>query len=348
VPFVHPTCGDSYVSFNTYQPSLNPSESGNLVAQWLGVVNLHPTQAKGFTVNRYDEQGQQIGTFHIVVGPLARQDIEGGHQNPGTYRYGLNEILPDDPGSPYISQLFRYGGNAPPSAAPSTYSFAFPLLGRAGTAQSIYGPISSGAGGENWLEVTSTGANTDNIRVSFYANAGGLQHTQSLNLSPYSQVHLNASQYLAPGASGSVVVESLSGGPIIAQSMFYFRNSSGSISTMYGSQSREALGLEMFGSYNRFINIVDWLRLFNTRGEAQSVDLTVYNPSQAPYTATIVLGAHGGLDLGLHESQYLTQPDSYGIVQLKAQNVGDIAADVLRFRPSAGGGVDFAAPTSVR
>lgn len=348
VPFVQPSCGSSYVSFNTYQPSLNPGESGNLVAQWLGVVNLHPSEAKGFTVRRYNENGEQIGNYHLVVGPLGRQDIEGGHQNPGTYRYGLNEIIPDDPTSPYISQLFRYGGNAPPTAAPSTYSFAFPLLGRAGTARAVYAPISNGAGGENWVEITSTGADTDEVRVQFYSNADGLQHNQTLNLPAYSQVHISASQYLAPGASGSVVVESKSGGPIIAQSMFYFRDGAGSIMSMYGSQSREALGLEMFGSYNRYINLVDWLRLFNTKNDTTSALLTVYNPSQAPYQATVVLGPHGGVDLGLHESQYLTQPNSYGIVQLTAENVGEIAADVLRLRPSAGGGVDFAAPTSVR
>lgn len=348
VPFVQPSCGPAYAAFNTYQPSLNPAEAENLVSQWLAVVNLDPADPKGFTLKRYNESGVEIDSQHIVVGPLARQDVEAGHVNPGTYRYGLNEVIPDDPEAPYLTQLFRYGGNSTPQYAPSTYSFAFPLLGRGGTARTLYAPISRGADGENWLEVTSTGSGTDEVRVSFYSNSGTLQHMQTLNLAPHSQLHLPASQYLAPGESGSAVIQSVSGGPLIAQSMFYFRNGQNSILSMYGSQAREALGRELFGSYNRYLGMSDWLRLFNTRSTEARLDLTVYNPTQAPYQQTIVLAPHTGVDLGLHEQQYLTQPDTYGIVQLNPDFVGDIAADVLRFKTGAGGSVDFAAPTAVR
>ena len=108
VPFEQALLGNSAVTFNTYQPSLNPLEIGNQVAQWLSIVNLDELDTKTFTVKRYGQAGNLLVEDSFSVPPFGRIDIEGGHVSPGVSQVGLHVIEPADQESPYIAQLFRY------------------------------------------------------------------------------------------------------------------------------------------------------------------------------------------------------------------------------------------------
>ena len=349
IPFTKPLVGRSSVGFNTFQPSGNPGEGTNLVAQWLSIVNLEPDEFKVFTVNKYGQGGELIGSAMVSVPPLGRTDMDGGHIVPGPSRVGLDTIIPQDPTAPYQAVLIRYGGNAPPGRTADRYSFAFPLLARAGDGEIQRVPISTGGGAQNWLELINPTSGTVNIAIKAYGNNGQELLSTAVGLGAYQQQHLNIGSLLASGESGSAELQPSVPGSLIGQSMFYFRQGRGEIASMYGSSIRESYGTVLYGNYNLFLGMYNWLKLTNTLGTESSVAMTLYRGSQQISSHTILLPPHGGIDLGLHEgSVFGTIPDSYGVVRIEGDTAGAIGSELLRLRTDPAGGIDYAAPTSLR
>lgn len=346
LPFENVLSGTNYVSFNTYQPSTNGAEQNNQVSNWLSIVNLNSSEARSFTVSSYDQTGQLLASRAVAVPAFGRRDIDGGHGfGPGLV--GLQEIRAQDAESPYLAQLVRYGANAPAGEVPLSYSFAFPLLVRPGGTAVQWVPISSGAGGVNWVEVVNTANQTLNAQVSFYDNQGNelLGSSGAFSLAAHAQRHLSASSVLAAGGSGAAKIETANCGEIIAQSMFYFFAPSGSVSAMYGSQSGTSTNGPLTGSWNLFLGMNNWLRLFNTGENQDTLQLTISNNGQQS-VKTITLNAMTGTDLGLHQTTvYGTSLDNYGLVSV---NGNSLTAELLRLRPASGGGIDFAAPVKMR
>lgn len=343
VPFVPPVRGESAVTFNTYQPSLNPVESTDVVAQWLAIVNLAST-AQNYTVTRYNQLGTIVSIDRVGVPAFGRLDIEAGHLNPGPQFVGLHVIRPDSK-EPYLAQLFRYGL----TSDPSRYSFAFPLLARRGNGETQQVSISRGANGENWLELANVTNASVGVALRFYDTAGTLLDTVSTSLDPFAQQHFNAGARLPDGASGHVEVVPTADASVIGQSMFYFRDASGSINAMYGSHLSESYGSKIFGSYNLYLGMFNWLRIYNTSSSASTVTLTIHPPGQDPSVSQFLLGARSGTDLGLHDvAQFNTAPDTFGVVELESSQPFSISGELLRLRTTPNGLIDFAAPTRMR
>ncbi len=108
--------GNSYVTFNTIQPSRRKGQLQNEVANWLSVSNMDKATAKSFAVNFYSQTGQLIRTEGLAVPPLGRRDLSAGHENPGPGLVGLIEIVPADTEAPYAAQVTRYGASGPISS----------------------------------------------------------------------------------------------------------------------------------------------------------------------------------------------------------------------------------------
>ena len=155
-----------------------------------------------------------------------------------------------------------------------SYDFAFPLVAKAGNGRRMVVPISSAFGEQNWLELVNTLQQNITVDVDFYSEDGSLADTQQLELSAYEQRHFNASTKLSAGEAGHVVITPNTPNSVIAQSMFYFRDDAGSISAMYGSQARQASSRMVFGSYNRFLAMNNWLRISNA--SANEVELNTF------------------------------------------------------------------------
>ncbi|MCB0323433.1 MAG: CHRD domain-containing protein [Bdellovibrionales bacterium] len=347
VPFMPPTRGTSAVGFNTFNPSRNPTESQDLVAQWLALVNLDATTTRSFTVRRVDQAGSVLGEQTVAVSPLGRVDLEAGHVFPGPDRVGAHFIVPESDDVPYLAQLYRYGGNAPAGFSPTQYRFAFPLLAKAGSGQPQFAPISRGGGAENWVEVLNTLDEPITASVAVYDTAGTLLSEQSVPLEARAQQHINAGQFLPEGGSGYVRASGSKSGSLVGQSMFYFRDvTSGSVTAMYGSPLREQHGSEVYGSYNLFLGMSNWLKINNTSDSTIVATVSVYPPTGSPNVRMVELAPRAGVDLGLHESQFGTAPDSFGLVQVETN--GSALTEVLRLRMTTSGAVDFAAPTPMR
>ena len=345
-PFENSLSGVTYVSFNTFQPSRNTTETNYVVTNWLSIVNLDTESSHDFTVNRFSQSGALLSTEVVSVPAFGRRDIDGGH-GLGASVVGLNQIVPEGANVPYKALLVRYGANATSGQNPTSYSFAFPLLAKAAGGTQQWVPISSGSGGTNWVEIINTTSEPITGTVSFFDNQGSQIYTinATLDLDAYEQVHINASSMLDTGASGAALISTGTSGQVVGQSMFYFYESSGSISAMYGSQLSSAKSGTLIGSWNLYLGMYNWLRVFNTGATSQDVTVTVWHDGSST-NKSIRLQAQSGIDLGLHEtSTYGNETNSYGIVTVNAQN---IISELLRIKPTSSGGIDFALPTKMR
>jgi hypothetical protein len=340
LPFSDPILGRSAVGFNTYQPSANPADQIYQVPQWLTLVNLDPSVDREFLVHRYDFAGQFLGTASFIVAPLARRDVEVGLTFPGPNQVGLNVIEPRDPSSPYLAHLIRYGASA------DGFSFALPVVARAGTDQGKWVPVSNGAGAENWLEIINT---RDEVAVVTFIlrRYNALSLGFIMRLEAHEQRHFRISDWLDPNESAAVRIKGDLGSEIISQSMFYFRDNRGSLTTLYGVQPRQILDGAKTGSFNLYLRANNWLRIFQVDGlptRQSQVRVTLYPPGEAVYERVFTVHNLTGRDISLGDlSPTALHPDTYGVITLE----GPFLADVLRIR-STEAGVDFSMSTPVR
>ena len=349
VPFASPAYGATAVGFNTFQPSTAAGEANNVVAQWLSVGSLSAF-AERFTIARFDQFGTLLSSTAVELPPFGRRDFEAGHVSPGPQKVGLLTITPANSLAPYLAQLTRYGGDAPPNRTPSAYAFAFALSARPGSGQIQRVPISSGAGAANWLELVNASSQSTNVDINFFSNSGSPLLTRRIALAPHAQQHFDAASLLPPGGSGNVRVSPSRNDSLLGQSMFYFRNSSsGTIQAMYGSPLRESRKSEVLGSFNLFLGMYNWLRVTNTTAARQTFTLTVYPPGKTPTVKLLTLAPNSGRDLGLHDfAAFRTEPDTFGVISIESASEDAVLAELLRIRQTAGGQIDFAAPIPLR
>ncbi len=345
VPYSAPLFGQSSVGFNTFQPSLAPGDSANPVLNWLSIVNL-ASEPKSFTIEKYNQIGELLSTETITIPAFGRVDTDGGHTNPGPGQVGLNKIIPTDNNSPYIAQLIRYGTKT--SLSPSaSYAFAFPLVAKTGQSGSVTAPISSRFGASNWVEIVNVTDSTVEVNAIFYDATGNAVSNQNLSLAANSQIHLEASSFLPAEQSGHAVLTPNIPSSISAQSMYYFRKlATGQMASMYGIQSRRDESANLFGSYNLFLGMDNWLRVTNPTSETVTINFLTGTNSDV-HSADIP--ANGTIEIPLHQTEaYQTAVDSYGIVALVNSSAGNILSELIRVKTLPDGDVDFAAPTEVR
>ena len=346
IAFNQPIRGRSSVGFNTFQPSTNPSEAAFAVYNWLSLINLSGS-VETYAINTYNQAGALLVTRSISVPPFGRADIDGGHGFAGPGVVGLHEIVPQHNNRPYIAQLVRYGSNSGPGENPSNYFFAFPLSARAGNGRPIMLPTSHQFNEANWIEIANVKNVPVNVSIKFY-NANGSESTTALALAPHAQAHLNVDpSRLADEKRGYVHIDSDTPNSIVAQSMFYYRDTTGMIKAMYGIEPRESLGSKFTGSYNLFLGMENWLSLSSTSAEWVIATVQTNGPGGgstrnyaiAPFT-TMMLPIHSTGD-------FHTAPDSYGSIRVTPDRSNSIIADLTRMR-RPGAEFDFAFPTAMR
>ncbi len=340
VPLRNPSYAQSNVGFNTYQPSFASAESNNMVANWLTIINLS-NQSKTFDLHYYNQTGALLFSVQETVGAKRRVDRQAGHENPGKDRVGIVRIVPTDGSAPYLAQVIRYGYGDPLG---QTYAFAFPLIAKAGNGRSTMAPLTSTLGASNWLEVVNTRNIQTPILLEFFRSNGTLVGFESLTLGARSQLHFQASALLGPEQTGFARITPTGSNSIISQSMVYVRKPiTGAIAAMYGSQAREALAGEFFGSYNLFLGMANWLKIFNPAATPIQVVVTVDRPG-GPTIKQYELSAQSSIDLGIHEqSTWSTVPNSYGVLSVESDD--PIVTEILRVHSEPGTNlVDFLAP----
>ncbi len=343
IPFSWANNGTSYASFNTYQPSSNFNDSGNLVPNWLSVVNLELSE-KDFTVRKFNQSGALISSLTYKIKARSRIDIEAGHILPGKNAVGLIEVTPASSSTRYISQLVRYGN----SSAEGRLDFAFPLVTKKPEKDGIV-TLGSTEDSQNWLELINITNNTITTPVKFYSTDGSLIFDQIYTIAPKSQLHLNASNYYPKDHIGYAEFSSSHANSIIAQGMYYFKDSTnGSITAIAGLQSQSPSSSTINGSYNLFLSMESPLIIHNTSNISSTLDLELdrYGTTIGEFTGTMKPNSTVMLMLNDFEF-YNTLEDSYGSIKLIPKQ-GSVVANSLRLRRGPDNLPQFVAPSALK
>ncbi|HMO17233.1 MAG TPA: serine protease [Oligoflexia bacterium] len=313
LPFAPPITNKSSVSFNTFQPSFNPGETSNLVANWLSVVNLD-TGTKSFLVKKYNQSGVLLSETNISLASRNRADIDGGHVSPGPGNVGLLEIVPVDINAKYSAQLVRYGYKTGGTA----FNFAFPLVATKGLNGTHYFPVGDRDTHQNWIELVNPSSQGNSAQVQIFSESGNLLSNQTIGLNPYSQFHLNTSQILPAGSIGFGSITPTGGTPLASQSMFYFRDPvSGSISSISGTQEVTSGSSILNGSYNLFLSMESRLRLHNTAALSGSANILIASQSSSGASGTMSFAPFESKEVNLHDfGLFGTIANSYGTVRV--------------------------------
>lgn len=346
MPLSSPSKGRKYVSFNTYNPTFNSGEAANLVYNWLSIVNLS-NSPKSYIVKKYGHAGNLLATNTYLVPAFGRTDLESGHINPGPNNVGQNEIIPLDENAPYLALLTRYGDALPPGSVGANFSFATAVESKSPSSAETVLSISRREGGDNWVEIINTLDQNVNTSVWFFNSNGSNVGFEEFVLSPYAQKHIWVPTYLSKDDFGFAVVVPGVSNSIIAQSMNYFRGeSSGSILGVYTSQGR-ALGRSLvFGSYNLYLGMKNYLRISNPWPENTNVLLKI-SPNEAVFTMPI--SAFGTIEVPLHNTGIFgTNINSYKPFYLGLESGRPAFSELVRIKPDANSKIDFASPTEVR
>ena len=343
-PIENGMLGNSYVFFNTLQPSLNIQDKDNIVPNWIQVINLDQTSSKSFILKKYSLSGSLLeqGTFSIPA--KGRRDISGGH-HLAQQQVGLIEIIPVDSQSPYIAQLFHYSYNSIAGVNPQSFSFALGEAARKGLYTEQILPISNGAGAQNWVAIANTSNSAETVSIKVKPNSGTIINNQLVSIPAHGQYHFLASSMLSNGESGIVSFEGQTNKKLIGNSRSYYYDNQNRVTAANLTENKLALGSTLTTSFNTFINQQNWLRLFNSGTTSSTIQIEAFNSSGSLIaTRNFNLAASSGQDLELTTSLGIPlNNNTYGIIKLHTNSSSKVSGDLLRFifRDNK---VDFAKP----
>ena len=336
LPFQNGIKGSQFVLFNTFQPSLDLTDANNFVANWVQITNLDSVSRSG-TLFYYAQDGSLLASDTQTLPSGARRDFSGHQFGPNLV--GTIEWRPSVNTAPFQMRVVRYYYDNPTLS--ESFDSAFQLEGLKGSGETQVVPIDT-RDGTAVLEVANVKSSPQNIVVRFYNSAGTLLQTLPLSLPSFGSIHLIADGILVNGF-GSAWIDGSGAGGVIATAMQYGRTNTAGIKYVYGVQSREALGMELTGSYNTFLSQDCDLVLTEADGVATSANVSMrrFDGTNVLTNQTVNLAAHGTASVNICSND---QPNVYGRVTVSAALSNSIVANVVRKGPND----NYRFPTPVR
>ena len=313
IPFANSLTGVSYALSNTYYPI---NDASAFMSNWLTVVNPNNVLFKA-NVIYYADDGSMLKVLAIQVPPISRLDVDGGHESLGPNKAGLIEIVPQDMELPYLSALVRYA---------SDNSFAFGQVAKHGVSSERVLPITNTESRFGYFELANTLSSSVILNIKLYNSDGNEVGHLVQNVQPKESLHLATKQMLPRDSSGTLVFSSNTPQALVGQMVVYQLNiDSARLATVENSQALEALGTNLFGSYNLYLGMNNWLRVFNTSEERTSLTVSV-----ADKELSLTLNPHSRRDIAIHE--FGLGQNTNGALTLTTQTPGSVASQMLRVR----------------
>ena len=322
VPFGNGIKGSQAITYNTYQPSLDPRDKNNLVANWVQISNLERTAQSGDLIV-YDAGGSIARQIRIDLPSEGRRDI-AVHQF-GENLAGFAEWRPDDPDAKFRLHNARYYYDNP--LGTNNFATALQFDGVVGNGQRLLAPLDTG-GKTAVVEMSNTLDQPVIANILIYNAAGQQVFAVSPTIGAHASVHLITDSILN-GQAGSIEVNAGIPNSIIASSLQYTRTESGGVGSIYAIPAREALGSDLQSNYNTYINQTCRLLMINQTDVAQgpSISMIQQGGTAVMTGATVSVPPHGLVDYDLCGNDL---PDRIGVVLVQVPVPGSIMATVLR------------------
>jgi Leucine-rich repeat (LRR) protein len=347
MPFSNGIAGKQFVTFNTYQPSLNWQDVDNGVANWIQLTNLEDSEQRG-TLKFYDMAGSTIGSQTVKLAPGGRTDFSGHQFGPSLV--GHIEWAPNSDTASFRLRNVRYF-YASKGMAGNKFTSAFQLEGARGNGNILNVPLDT-RDGSSIIEISNVTDKKVITNVKIYTAAGNLLFNTNVSLNAHASHHLIADSILSQ-AQGIALIDADTPSGIIATVMQYGRDSYARLKYLYGIQAIEPYGslhnawsATIKGSFNTYLK--------------QGCNLLITNPTELPKSPVVwysskngysgykevTIPAHGMLDVDICSE---APDDIYGIVGINLENGStryekDLTATLVR----KGENDQYRFPTPVR
>lgn len=325
--------GRQVLSYNTFQPSSNPLDAANLVANWVQIINLSSDVAEGQLVY-YDQFGNIVSEKQVSLLPEARQDFPA--HEVGAFQYGMMEWIPEDDTQRFQIRNVRYLYDRPGSI--SAFQSAFQIAAAKGSISTLTAPLDT-RGQSSIVEIMNTSEQATTVDAVLYDMEGRERESYQLYIEAKASFHLITDGLLGDSGRGRVSIKSNTDAGIAAVVMQYERDETGSISSLYGVSASDAIGVTLRGSYNTFLDQDSEIVLVNNNSLPASVNFSLIRGTGA----AIVLGyqfevpANGLRIVQVRDFEFA---DNYGVATVHSSNVG---AWIIRRRAG-----EFNIPTRLR
>ena len=342
MPLGNGLSGTQYVLYNTYQPSLDPADTGNLAANWIQLTNLSIKKQTG-TLVFYNREGSEIARQAVTLEAGARYDFSA-HDLAGLRTIGMVEWSPTRSDAPFQLRNLRYYYRADGVSVPlgDEFDSALQLEGVVGSGQLLTVPLDA-ENSSSVLEMANTLNEELKVEVIIYAASGGSAlHHQTYKLKPHATFHLITDSILR-GGQGIAIIKGNKITSIIATAMQYGRTETLGINTVYGIQASEPLGTIMRGSYNTYLKQGCRLLMANPTDHVVKATISMkrYDGTKVELGRLLAIPAYGLTDYDLCRED---QENVYGVVTVQPENSNTIFATVLRI----GENEQYRFPTPVR
>ena len=330
--------GRQYVSFNTYQPSLDYREKEYLAANWIQLNNLENSSQRG-TMLFYGQDGSVISSQNLMLGPNARVDL--GAHNIARSIIGMVAWVPDNPSADFLMRNARYFYSNK-NASEDHFLAAFNFDAATGTGRELVVPLDT-QNSSSIIEISNTLATNVTTQVQVYNALGQLQHVEQFVLGPHATYHIITDRYLN-GQKGMAAVRGSEPESLLMTSMQYGRTATASMSYLYGVPGIEAVSPTLEGSYNSYLNQGCSLLLMNQSNAMATASISMRDGDtlqQILAGEQVQVPARGLVDFDLCAR---APANTYGSVTVNASSPNTLAAIVVR----KGNRDDFRFPTSLR
>ena len=316
--------GEQYLTYNTFQPSLNPLDSSDFIAGWIQISN-DSDMAESGELQYYDQAGTMVRNVAVAVGPRSRVDVDT--HTLGSSLTGLLAWVPDSPTASVRVRQKRYYFGGMLTDGELIAVTAIPA--QRGNGSSLAAPFDT-TGKTVVLEISNTTASPVTVDIAAYQADGSTTPVApaAFILGPKATQHVVLNSYLASGL-GNIIIDGDIDQSLIATLFTYGRASDGGLSFAYSSPARNGAGTAYRGSYNTFLGQSCIARIGNRSMGDQNATLTItrFDGTVLVNGTDFTVPANGATELNICSND--PQP-GYGEVLITPANPGALIGDILR------------------
>ena len=323
LPFENPARGKSTLLFNTVEPSLDPKDAQNLVANWVQLSNVSKRRLKG-TLYFYSLGGSILGTYPVNLRDGARYDYSGHAWGSNA---GLVRFVPQDDSVDYQLRGVRYLYDN--SDGHDSFTSAYPFSAAVGSGEKLIAPVDTSSARSVFLELSNTLGKKVSVSLTLHDKTGKKRlYNKTHTLKAYSSLHLPLDTMLAD-STGLLTAKSSHPASLIGSVVHYGRTESGGVKNLYAVPLREAVGTTFKGSYNTYLNQGCTLYLANSATAKETVTVSMkQNDGTSPVKDYLLAVPARGV---IAEDLCAKSPkDVYGVVTVTATRPKRISSLVVR------------------
>ncbi len=225
------------------QPSIDPRDSGDFVANWIQLSNVSKKRLRG-----------KLYFYRVDGAALSRPvDVnlrDGARLDYSAHAYGANLVglvrfAPSDKNVEYQLRGVRYLYDNP--GGQDSFATAYPFGAVAGSGQALLAPVDTREASAI-IELANTLPKKGSVALKVYNNTGKkLLYDKIHSRKDYSSLHIPLDTVLSK-TTGLVVARGSHNGSLLGSVVHYGRQDSGAVLNMYTVELREAAGRIFKGS----------------------------------------------------------------------------------------------------